>query len=83
MPFDFPTVTFYRDSMLLAAMAFFISAVVPDLKASTMDLPFWASSLSNLVLQSRFGHVFFVQGPGKTVRLNSVVIMFSFINVTF
>jgi len=73
---DFRTVTFYRDSMFLAAMAFFTSAVVPDLKASTMDLPLWASCLSNLVLQSRFGRLFFVQGLDKTVSLNFFVIMF-------
>jgi len=76
MSVDFQTVTFYRDSMFLAAMAFFTSAVAPDLKASTMDLPLWASCLSTLALQSRFGRVFFVQGLDKTVGLNFVVIMF-------
>jgi len=55
-------ITFYRDSMFLAAVAFFTSVVAPDLKASTMDLPLWASCLSNLVLQSRFGRVLLVQG---------------------
>lgn len=59
-------ITFYRDSMLLAAMAFFISAVAPDLTASTMDLPLWASGLSNLVLRNRFGQVFLVQNLDKT-----------------
>jgi hypothetical protein len=83
MHVDFPTVTFYRDSMFLAAMAFFTSAVAPDLKASTMDLPLWASCLSNLVLQSRFGRVFFVQGPDKAVGLNFFVFMFQFRNMTF
>lgn len=59
-------ITFYRDSMFLATMAFFTSAVAPDLKTSTMDLPLWASCLSNMVLQSRFGRVFFVQGLDET-----------------
>jgi hypothetical protein len=61
--------------MLLAAMAFFISAVAPDMTASTMDLPLWASGLSNLVLRNRFGQVFLVQNLDKTVGLNFVVIM--------
>jgi len=69
--------------MFLAAMAFFTSAVAPDLKASTMDLPLWASGLSNFVLQSRFGRVFSVLGLDKTVGLNFVVITFSFRNMTF
>jgi hypothetical protein len=62
--------------MFLSAMAFFTSAIAPDLKASTMDLPLWASCLSNSVLQSRFGRAFFVQGLDKTVSLNFVAVMF-------
>lgn len=62
--------------MLFAAMAFFTSAVAPDLTASKMDLPSWVSGLSNLVLQNRFGQVFFVQNLDKAVGLDFVVIMY-------
>lgn len=51
-------IIFYRDSMILAAMALFASALIPDLRKTSLNLPLWASGLSSWVVQYRFGQIF-------------------------
>ncbi|XP_021923213.1 neuronal acetylcholine receptor subunit alpha-2-like isoform X4 [Zootermopsis nevadensis] len=62
----FPAVvTFYRDSMFLAAMTLLTAVIVPSLRATTMNLPLWASAFTSWVLHNWFGQVFIFQILGQ------------------
>ncbi|XP_021923211.1 neuronal acetylcholine receptor subunit alpha-2-like isoform X2 [Zootermopsis nevadensis] len=58
-------VTFYRDSMFLAAMTLLTAVIVPSLRATTMNLPLWASAFTSWVLHNWFGQVFIFQILGQ------------------
>jgi hypothetical protein len=53
--------------MFLAAVAFFTAVIVPDLRATSMNVPVWASGLSSWVVQNRFGRMFVLQNIGQKV----------------
>jgi hypothetical protein len=59
--------------MFLAAMALFTSALIPNLRKTSVNLPLWASGLSSWVLQNRFGHIFILRALDQKVSLKLVV----------
>lgn len=68
--FVFLTVTFYRDSMILATMALLTAIIVRGLRRTAISLPVWISGLSSWIVGNRFGQVLIFHNLDPKVGVN-------------